>query len=284
MGQSAPTWTVSISAGLAVAPAVGLPAANFVPSSLYAAVATSVARTKPPNVPAWYDNQAQISVIARGMITWHTTPGDCGSPGQVDFSAGSEVGGALSIGAGIASMAGIALPGVGQAIGLITSFINHHPEAVALEQNVSCAVALVFNQIIAHYDQQVRSGAIAPATAIAGVAGFCAQAKGQLSQIAHAKNAQGYCDWGCELQGIAAAHADFLTTYYPAIAPQSIFSNAPGAAPSFLGTVPGNIQQVGAAVSSGFSQITAGLSNTEKFFLIALVLAVSGFAAYRVTR
>lgn len=279
MSSGQPSWTKSIAAGLLIAPAVGLPAANFVPTSLYSAVTSSVTRNTPASAPAWYGTQAQISLIARGLITWHTVPGDCSSPGKVDFSGVADASGALNIGAGIAAMAGAALPGIGSAISLVTSFLEAHPEAVALEQNVSCAVAGTFNQMLAYYDNQVLKGLISPASAVAGVQGYCQQARGQLAQIAKKS-----CDWGCELTGIVAAHADFLATYYPAIAPKGIFTSAPGSAPSALGTVPGGVLAVASAVTSPLTTVTSGLSSTEKFILLTLVLAIGGYAVYRGTR
>jgi hypothetical protein len=289
-----PAWTKSIAAGLAVAPAVGLPAANFVPPSLYSAALASVTRNTPAGAPSWYANQAQICLIARGLITWHNVPGDCASPGTVDFSGESDAEGAAGIGIGIASMAGASLPGIGSAISLVTSFIEHHPEAVALEQNVSCAVAGTFNQVIAYYDNQVRKGLISPAQAVAGVRGYCQQAKGQLAQIAKTS-----CDWGCELTGIVAAHADFLVTYYPAIAPVQFSAHAPGGAPAVSGTAPGGVVQVGTQIPSPSSSAivvypggnsvvgvaaAGGLSGMEKLILLALLAGVGGYVAYEATR
>lgn len=265
----------TVAGSLAIAPLCGLPVVNFVPASLQSQCATVAARHVPPGSPSDWLAVATASLIARGIIYFKNVPGDCGSPTQVDLSNASAAGEVGQAALGIASMAGASLPGIGVAISLIQGIFAHHAQAVATEQKTICAVAGVINQVFAYYDKQVRNGSISPSSAYTGMQTFLSQVDEQLATIYQS------CNASCVYRGILAAHADFVESYYPAIAPVSIFSHAPGGAPSGLGSVPGGVIQVGETVLSpvasafGISAGALGLIVIALIALFAVGLAVS---------
>lgn len=202
-------------------------------------------RNIPPKAPPGFVNLATACLIARGMIYWKSTPGDCGSPTHVDFGSAQITGDIGNVAMGIASMAGAQLPGVGEAIGIIQGIFQHHAQAVANEQATICKVLGVMNQVFKRYDALVANGSISPSAAYAGMQNFIAQVDEQLGSIMK------QCNSACVWQGVLAAHSDFVQTYYPAIAPRGFFSHAPGGAPSLLGTTPGGVLYTGGGLETG---------------------------------
>ncbi len=219
---------------LAIAPICGLPASRFVPTSLQTQAQTVAQRHLPSGAPSDWVTVCTASLIARGIIYYKNVPGDCGTPPQVSPNAEQTVG-------GITAMAGSTLPGIGpfvSAIGSVFSVLGAtHAKAVANEQAIICQVAGIINQVFYYYDAQVANGNLSPSTAYAGMQNFLAQAQAQLSTIAKP------CNASCVYEGILAAHADFVQSYYPTLAPESSVyePQAPGAAPPALGGYPGGV-------------------------------------------
>jgi hypothetical protein len=251
-------------ATLAEAPLYGLPAANFVPADFRNQCLTVAQRNAPPGATADFVENCRVMLIARGLMARHKVPGDCASPVSVDFSDVQITQGAGEIANGIASMAGTALPGIGFAIRTIQNIFAHHDIAVANEQKVICQVAGIINQVIAYYDRQVRSGALAPSTAYAGMQRFFAQCNAQLSTI-YKK-----CNASCQYEGFIAAHSDFVQSYYPYLAPVQFGAHAPGAAPTVNGTTPGGVLQIGSAILNPIEQAVSGFSSTGQLILLGL--------------
>jgi len=260
---------------LATAPAYGLPAANFVPLEFQPQCTTIAQKHMPTGTDSSWTVWCANMLIARGLMARHSVPGDCENGGSVDFSDVQITQAAGQIANGIASMAGASLPGIGQALQLIEGIFAAHAQAVANEQKVICQVAGIINQVLAYYDKQVKSGAISPSAAYAGMQSFLNQCNAQLQTIFKKS-----CDAACWYMGVIAAHADFVQSYYPYIAPVQAAPHAPGAAPAVNGTTPGGVVQVGSAILSPVAALTSGLSSGEKFILLALALGIGGYLAY----
>jgi len=263
---------------LATAPAYGLPAANFVPLDFRPQCTLIAQKHIPAGADSTWVEWCANQLIARGLMARHSVPGDCEYGGSVDFSDVQIVQGSGQVASGIANMAGVALPGIGAAVSLISQIFAAHAQAVATEQKVICQVSGVINQVLAYYDKQVKAGGISPSAAYAGMQHFLNQCNGQLQTILKT------CNAACWYGGVIAAHADFVQSYYPYIAPMQAAPHAPGAAPSVLGTVPGGVVQVGNAAVSAASVVVAGLTGTEKFILLLLALGVGGYLAYEATQ
>jgi hypothetical protein len=256
MGYSFPT---TLQGWVALGPSYGLQPGNNVPMALWPAALASVQRNlksaqNPP--PANQVNEVQAMLICRGLIYQKATPGDCGVPTSIDFTNVSITQGAGQVASGIASLAGTSLPGIGAAVQAITAIFQHHDQAVATEQATLCSVTQLINQVIPYYDNLVRIGAVSPATAISGIQGFIQQVNAKMSAIAK------QCDAACVYISVMAAHADFLNTYYPAIAPIQAAAHAPGAPPSsIIPTAPGGVIQVGNAYPGGNTVAVAAPSS-----------------------
>lgn len=266
----------TLAAWLAAAPLYGLPAKNFVPRSMWDLAATVAARHVPPGLKANVNFilPCQADLIARGIIYWQTNFVPCGQIAPIqpnEFTTG-ETGLAVS---GISSMAGAVLPGIGSFVSAIAGIFGAaHQQAVKKEQTTICQVARVINQVFAYYDAKVKSGSLSPSTAIAGMQTFLAQVNEQLQTIEQQCNAA--CIYSAQLR----AHADFCQSYYPAIAPFSIFSGAPGAV-ALSGGIPGGIVRASEAAIelpfvklglSGNSALIAGLAALVVLFVIVLAV------------
>jgi len=254
---------------LKVAPACGLPAPYFIPTQFDSLAATIAERNVPAKAPAGFVKLATACLIARGMIVWKSSPGDCGSQTHIDLENAQLSQEAGSAAIGIASMFGQALPGLGQAIQVISDIFQHHAQAVATEQATNCRVAGVMNQVFRHYDLQVSSGRISPSTAYRGIQGFIGQVNEQLASIEKS------CNAACVWQGVLSAHADFVETYYPAIAPTGFFAHAPGAPPANQLTSPGGVVLVGGeGITLELGRTAVRLSGEEVFFGFAAILLI----------
>jgi hypothetical protein len=281
MGFSFPT---TLEGWIALGPSYGLSPAGYVPPSLYSAALASVQRNlksaqNPP--PQSQVLEVQAMIICRGLIYQKARPGDCGSPTLVDFSDVQIAQGAGQVAAGIASVAGSAIPGIGAAVQVITQIFAHHDQAVATEQQTLCSVTQVINQVIPYYDNLVRNGQISPGAALYGVQNFISQVNAKMQAIAK------QCNASCVYISVLAAHSDFLQTWYPAIAPIGTFSHSPGAAPtSIIPTPPGGVIQVGNMLPTGestaaflpttspFSPVALGQSNNALLIGIVVVIGV----------
>jgi hypothetical protein len=232
----------SIPSGLAIAPACGLPSSRFVPASLQGQAAIVAQGNVPPSAPSDFVPYCTACLIARGIIYYKSTPGDCGTPTSLNLENAQITGAVGQVASGIASMAGGALPGIGIAVQAIQQIFAHHAQAVATEQATICQVAGVLNQVFAYYDTLVATGQLDPSDAYVGMQNFLNQASEQLQSI------EKTCNAACVYQGIIKAHAAFCQSYYPAIAPIQIAPHAPAAPPASLGNVPGGTIQVGGAL------------------------------------
>lgn len=270
--------TLTVAQRVAQGPLYGLPAANNVSADLWDLCRTVAMRNTPAGAPADFVDFCTSCLIVRGLTAQHKIPGDCARATGVDFSNVQITQGAGQIGASIASMVGASLPGIGAAISLISSIFAHHDQAVANEQNVICQVSGVINQVLTYYDAQVKSGALDPASAYKGMQSFLAQANAQLSTI-YKK-----CNASCVYGGVIAAHADFVQSYYPLIAPVQAGAHAPGAAPSSTGTTPGGVIQIGSDLLSPVTAAVSGFSSTGKLILLGLAAVVVFFAAKAATQ
>jgi hypothetical protein len=235
------TSSCTLSEWLALAPACGLPASRFVPSSLWPQIQQISENSIPSGAPSDFSTVCQANLIARGIIYYKNNAGDCGTPATLNFSNSQLAGASGSIAVGIASMAGATLPGIGVAVAAIQAIFAGHAQAVATEQATICQVAGIINQVFAYYDSLVAEGEIDPSDAYTGMQTFLNQANEELQTI------EKTCNAACVYQGILKAHAQFCTVYYPALAPVSLAPHAPAAPPASLGTTPGGIVQVGGA-------------------------------------
>jgi hypothetical protein len=266
---------------IALGPTSGLAFANNIPASYYNTALTVAQR----HIPAGFSNPSgwtilcQAYIVVRGIIYFKDAPGDCGQGVPLELGSISDTTAAVN---GIASMAGAALPGIGQAVSQITAlFTQAHAAAVVDEQTVICGVAGIINQVIPYYDNLVRTGKISPSDAYAGMQAYIAQVTSQLSTI------QKTCDAACVYSAVLAAHADFVQTYYPSIAPVQASASAPGAAPVAIGTTPGGVMQVGTSSGGGLTaqpinpvnqpanpEGVAGPSSNETWLIIAAIVGI----------
>jgi hypothetical protein len=268
----------TVQGSLSIAPLCGLPIANFVPAELQDLCATAAQRNIPPGSPSDWVAVCTASLIARGIIYFKKVPGDCGSPTTLDLGAVSATQEVGQVANGIASMAGASLPGIGVAVQAITAIFEHHAQAVANEQATICRVAAVINQVLYYYDRQVNSGNISPSNAYTGLASFFAQVDEQLATIYQ------QCNAACVYTGVLKAHADFLKSYYPAIAPYQMAPHAPGAAPSTvqdpsvnpggMGT-PGGVIQVGGAYQAAALPGAVGFTLSMGEVVLGFVVLVA---------
>lgn len=249
------------------APAVGLSPANFVPAQ-FQSICQSVAQNSvPQKAPSTFVTACTASLIIRGILYFKSNPGDCGSPTQLNLSdvqltglAGSAASAATkTIGAvaGISSLAGAVLPGIGVAVQAISQIFAQHAQAVANEQATICKVAGVVNQVIPFYDSAVRRGLISPNTAYMGMQNYLQQVIEALDGI------QKPCDAACVYIAILQAHYNFVERYYPLIAPASIAPAAPGAPPTTQ-VGPGYASVSGSGTLSGTPAAVAGGTQQEE--------------------
>jgi hypothetical protein len=255
------SYTSSVAGVLAIAPACGLPAKNFAPLSFEAQAQVCATNANPPGSPTDFVIVCTGSLLARGIVYFKNVPGDCGTPTTIEpDQSTSEVNAAGQLAAGVASMAGAALPGIGSFINAITSIFGAaHAKAVATEQSTICSVAGVINQVFSYYDAQVKKGNISPSVAYTGMQAYLAQVIAQLQAI------QKKCDAACFYIGVLKAHASFVQSYYPAIAPKGIFSiltvgGAPTEPPALPVGVGGTLVPGGAGAPGGVIATGAGVS------------------------
>jgi hypothetical protein len=260
---------------VALGPQVGLAATNNVPTSLQAQCNTVAMQ----NIPSQFASSSSVTseyqgfireatafLIIRGFIYFKNTVGDCGIPAPLGISDAQITGLAGSVATGIASFAGLALPGIGVAVAAVQQIFAHHAQAVATEQEVLCSLMGIMNQVIPYYDAQVRAGNISPSDAYQGMQNFISQVKAQLSAISKP------CDAACFYSAILNCHYDFVQYYYPLIAPVQAAPHAPGAPPATNTTTPGGVIQVGA--SSGGAVLPQPPSSTASRPVAAPVAAV----------
>ena len=245
MGVDTSKWTLSDYK--ANAPATGLSPSNFVASQFESLALSTAQNHVPTKAPSTFPVACQASLVCRGIIYFKNTPGDCGSPTQIDLSDASIAGSVGNIATGIASMAGATLPGIGPAVQALQQIFAAHAQAVANEQATICKVSQLINQVIPYYDQFVKRGLISPSTAYAGMQTYLNQAASLLATIEKS------CNASCVYTAILQAHSDFVKSYYPQIAPLGGATHAPGAPPATPSKGPGQVilsGSVGAPVAS----------------------------------
>lgn len=227
----------------------GLGAYNF-SDSQYGIVAL---RNRPTGTNANFPAICEANLRARGLIYYKKTPGDCGggSAAPGGFTSGQIVGLSGTASSGIVGglgaagvLSGPATLGIGTAVSLavagIEAVFQHHAQAVANEQATICAVANYFNPIVKQIDKAVATGAISPDEGITYMRQVTQQAISGLQSIYKV------CNAACYYIGYLRAHADLVTSLYPALAPApSLGAQAPGSAPATFGTPPGGVPDSG---------------------------------------
>jgi hypothetical protein len=218
---------------------------------LSAWVVAAVAQSKPPGVNATYAIACEACLRARGILYYHSTPGDCGAPSSIPGVAAPQIAGLSgSAAGGIASglgaagiIGGAATLGITTAIsvgvGAIEGIFAHHAEAVKNEQNTICAVMNYFNPLITRIDAAVKSGVLSPDAGCAALTQICQTAINGLAGIMQT------CNAACYYRGMLQAHIYFAKNYYPAIAPVSVWPQNPGSPPDGYGTPPGGVTVTG---------------------------------------
>lgn len=248
-------------------------------TSLYPEIAT---RNAPRNVSPDFPTVVEASLIARGLIYFKNSPGDCGTPTPLDLenasfakAGGSVASSGLSLGLGLAGIggaaAGAATAGLSVAITAVVEIFTHHAEAVANEQATICKVAGVTNQIIPHIDRLVATGAISPADGVGQMENFVEQLNAQLGTI------EKTCNAACFYQGVMDAHADFVKTYYPALAPPQIAPVAPFSPPVADHNAPGGVPLIAAPIAhtlSGVPAVAGFVLTTQDLMIGAIVLLI----------
>jgi hypothetical protein len=214
-------------------------------------IAAAVAQSKPSGAPSDYSVSCAANVRARGIIYYHSTPGDCGAPQAtsgittpqivgLSGAASSGVVGGLGVAGVIGGAATLGITAaITVAVGALEAIFAHHAQAVANEQATICQVINYFNPIVARLDAAVRSGVISSDEGITYLSQVAASARNGLAGIMKT------CNASCVYQGTLQAHIFFAKNFYPAIAPVSIFPQAPGNPPDGYGTPPGGVTVTG---------------------------------------
>lgn len=211
-----------------------------------------VAMRNNPTGKANFVPPCEANLRARGLIYYKKNPGDCGSaPTAGGFGSGQIVGLSGQAAAGVVGgigaagvISGAATFGIGTAVTLTVAGIEqlfaHHAEAVRNEQATICAVAAYFNPLLKQIDQAVMSGAISSDQGVTYVRQVTQQAINGLQSI-YKK-----CNAACYFIGYLKAHADLVSSLYPAIAPHPVMgAQAPGSAPSTYHNTPGGVTDSG---------------------------------------
>jgi hypothetical protein len=247
-------------------------------ASLYPTIADRNMPASSPQGLPHFTAEMTASLIARGMIYYKNSPGDCGSPTSLDLtsaslakSGGSVASAGLSVGLAAAQIGGAAAAGatagLSVAISAIVEVFHHHAQAVATEQETLCRMANIVNQVIPHVDALVANGTISPSDGEGQLANFVEQVNGQLQAI------EKTCNAACFYQGILNAHADFAKSYYPALAPPQILAPlAPFSAPVSLYNSPGGVP----AASLGIAHTLSGVPAVSGFVLTTQDLLLGG--------
>jgi hypothetical protein len=209
-------------------------------------------RNDPTGNPAKFAISCEANLRARGLIYMKKTPGDCGSSlvksgvgsGQIVGLSGTAASGVIGGLGAAGAISGVATLGIGTAISMAVAGIEavfaHHAQAVANEQSTICAVANYFNPLMQQVDRAVISGSISPDQGIAYIKQICQQAINGLQTI-YKK-----CNAACYFIGYLKAHADLVSSLYPAISPApTMGAQAPGAAPSTYYNTPGGVTDAG---------------------------------------
>lgn len=210
--------------------------------------ALSASRSKPAGSTSYYAMLAEACLRARGLIYFKVNPGDCGAPNpangftnvQIVGLAGTAASGVTGGLAAAGAISGAATFGIGAAVSVavagIEAIFQEHAIAVANEQATLCKVANYFNPLVGQIDAAVRSGAITPSQGIAYMNQICNTAQQGLDSITKP------CNAACVYSAICQAFSDFANYFYNVIAPPQTFApQAPGAAPSAAGSLPGGV-------------------------------------------
>lgn len=165
-------------------------------------------------------------MMARTVLYYHKSPGDCGSPSQQGASLGTEVGkfgqlGASTAGVGISAAAtfgGLSAATAAEAgtvVGLVALpftvlgiFAAHHAAAVQKEQAVLCSASVQANALLSNIDNAVASGQMTVDTALTTLKQLVNNADGFISQVRQD------CNAGCVISKAIHALVDLRTFLY----------------------------------------------------------------------
>lgn len=177
---------------------------------------------------------AMAFLITRRLLYWKRTPGDCGSPAQVQGNLG------LGIGSGLGGAASVdpepVSKGILSGIAIIGDLFGaHHAQAVATEQMTLCSVSVQFNSLLVQIEQAVKGGQISPDQASA----YLQQANSALDSTLAGIAKQ--CDAACGFRIGMRALVSFMSDIgFPALAPSNpvsgLFPTPPVASPGAPGT------------------------------------------------
>jgi hypothetical protein len=196
---------------------------------------------------SWDSYGILVTLVARRILYYKKTPGDCGSTTTVspsNLATGLKYGGlgigtassvstlALGATAGLSVGLGVATAGVGLILAPIMGILQHHQQAVANEQATVCAVATASAQAIPQVDALVKSGQITAKQGIDAMTLVVQQLTTALQPILKGCNAA--CCYIAELN----AHLDFARIYYMDISPSQSPVTSPAA---YTGLKPGSI-------------------------------------------
>lgn len=231
------------------APAFGSP--SFNPNDPNAGVIrAAVAQSIPSGIPdkKAYSNACEAMLRAGRLFYQKSSPGDCGSPsafpgigsGQIVGLGGQGASGLVGAFGAAGIIGGAATMGITTAISVAVAGIEdifaHHAQAVANEQSTLCRVLLYFNPAKQAIDAAVYSGQISPDEGTAYFKQVIQSAKTGLSSILKV------CNAACWYIGYLNAFSFYAITWYDSIAPVGIvYAQAPGGAPSSIGTPPGGV-------------------------------------------
>jgi len=231
------------------APAFGSPPLNANDPNL-GAIRAAVAQSIPAGIsnPTSYKIACEAMLRAGRLFYQKSSPGDCGSPtapsgiatGQVVGLGGAGASTAVGIIGAAGIIGGAATLGITSAISIAVACIEdifaHHAQAVANEQSTICRVMLYFNSAKQQVDTAVSSGQVSPDAGTAYLKQVIQSAKTGLSSI------QKVCNAACWYIGYLNAFSFYSMTWYDSITPMGIiFAQAPGGAPSDMGTPPGGV-------------------------------------------
>lgn len=180
---------------------------RYVP--LFSSIASDNAGPDPVGCSATPDNIG-AHLAFRGILY---PASSCTNPGQSAGNTARIETTVLSMASAIAQV-----PGVGS---LLSAIFQHHAQAVATEQAVSCQVSQIADQAIPQIDAAVRSGQISAAQGVAALEQVSNQLHQMLGTISGAGSAGHPCNAGCCYGHVLDAHVEFARTYYMDISPLS---------------------------------------------------------------
>lgn len=248
-----------------------------------------------PGDCSWFPSEVAAHMIARGILYYKKSPGDCGKTTALgsNLSSGlkySQLGlgsvaaasstpalvGAAGLTAATAGAIGLATFGVGLAIVPVMAIVQHHIQAVAKSEGTICAVAGASLEAIPQIDVMVAQGKLTAQQGVDALAQLITQLKTALEPVSGIGKSGHPCNAGCCYQAILDCHLDFAKIWYPELSPMAT-PTAPGAVNA---TAPANTAR--SIVDELFpppgspqsSNVVGGLSIGWLFILAGIGLAV----------